>query len=166
MKGYNKLAKVFGWFLLVVGGGWLVLATIFLAFVLPRQAEPAPWPPSMIFELVYLRAISHFILPGFLAFSLIQFFRYLTDLDFKPTWVLMKSYRALYLWAALQLIWIFIYALDFPTNPEVLKEPQNLFVRVFIGNLAPGVIRFLILIGLGHAVRRLLPILEESRTLV
>lgn len=104
------------------------------------------------------------VLPtGFLVLGVSQLIWYLLETEHKPRWILRHAHQLLYAYTA---IWIGYYcwagAIDVQRH---FNEPHDfpwrmILLAVFI------VIKLLALIGVAEILRRMLPVIEESRTLV
>ena len=91
--------------------------------------------------------------------GLVQFIRYLVERDYKPGWILRHGEMIFYVYALLSIlndVWYYI-------NAPSYNSPSH-FIRalVFLGTA----VKVLVLVGLGQILRRLLPVIEESKTLV
>ncbi|MDD5459150.1 MAG: hypothetical protein PHF37_07140 [Phycisphaerae bacterium] len=104
------------------------------------------------------------VLPtGLLILGVAQLIRYLLETDSKPRWILRNADKLLYAYTAILTIyycWV--------GTAEVLRhfnEPYDfpwrmIALAVFI------VVKLLALVGIAEILRRMLPMVEESRTLV
>ena len=117
---------------------------------------PKPFNMNMIALLPsYLKAIFFWI--GIL--GLVQFIRYLVERDYEPSWILRHGEMIFYMYALLSIlndVWYYINA------PSYNSPSPDIRARVFLGTA----VKVLVLVGLGQILRRLLPVIEESKTLV
>jgi len=122
------------------------------------------WPATKPFNMViitflpsYLKAIFFWI--GIL--GLVQFVRYLYENDYLPGWILRNGHLFFYMYAFLTIlegVWIYM------TNDH---SPSLYTLAIKISGSALGTaVKVLILVGLGQILKRLLPIIEESKSLV
>ena len=119
------------------------------------------WPATKPFNMnmiaflpSYLKAILFWI--GIL--GLPQFIRYIVEKDYKPGWILRHGDMFFYLYALLAIleaVWIYM------TNYHSPSLSDMGFVTVF-----SIVVKVMALVGLGRILRYLLPVIEESKTLV
>ncbi len=141
-----------GWALLVMGGIW------FVCFVcLPSSRDDIE---------AILQATSWFLfgftVPALAAIGIAQFARYLFDTDYKPGWVLGHAAVFIYLLAAIEVAWAVFRYFYFVRIMDEATE-QFLWTQLLI---LPTIVKVMILVSLGQVLRRILPIIEESKTLV
>jgi hypothetical protein len=120
------------------------------------------WPATKSFNMViiawlpsYLKGIFFWI--GIL--GLPQFIKYLVERDYKPGWILRHGDMFFYLYALLTIleaVWIYM------TN----YQSPSLSVRVDIITVFSIVVKVMALVGLGQILRHLMPVIEESKSLV
>jgi hypothetical protein len=123
------------------------------------------WPyTSENFVYASVSFTFEFVLPGLIALLLAQLVRYMLDTDYTPNWVLRSGDKILYVYATLLIGQnaLIYYALRVgllgKQGPGHLLLAQPLVV--------PLVVKILILVGLGQILRRIIPVIEESKTLV
>jgi hypothetical protein len=124
------------------------------------------WPAAKSFNMViiawlpsYLKGIVFWI--GIL--GLAQFIKYLLEKNYKPGWILRHGEMIFYLYALLTIfdaVWVFTIAPSY-RSPSVHTGVSGIFSIVF-----STAIKVLILVGLGQILRHLMPVIEESKTLV
>ena len=95
--------------------------------------------------------------------GLAQFVRYLAERNYKPGWILRHGEIFFYLYALLTILTV----IWFYMNASIYRTP-SIYTRVFwiLVTVFPTTVRVLILVGLGQILRRLMPVIEESKTLV
>ena len=151
---YSKAISVVGILMLIVGIAYGVIG----AFTLHN--ESTDWLLAHV--LGFAGTIS---LTGFLALGLASLLRYVLGAKQQPGWVLKHTEMGLYLLAALRLancaFLFYLQAKAFPKNIPVYRLYTS-----FGLSFTMTVTSALILVALGLVLRRALPILEESRTLV
>ena len=109
------------------------------------------WLPS------YLKAIVFWI--GIL--GLPQFIRYLVERNYKPGWILRHGDIFFYLYALLTILEaVWIYMANYHSPSFDIRVDMG-FVTVF-----SIVVKVMALVGLGRILRHLMPVIEESKTLV
>ena len=94
--------------------------------------------------------------------GLAQFIRYLVEKDYKPGWILRHGEMFFYLYALLTIlsvVWVYTIA------PSDLSPDMYSGVSVILVVISTAV-RVLILVGLGQILRHLMPVIEESKSLV
>jgi len=104
-----------------------------------------------------------FLPTGCLVLGLAQFLRYLFDDEYQPGWILRNAVQFVYLYAVvLTFILIIFCAIECSQYPDQWHEIAYRGLSfVFYGG---G--KVLLLIGLGQFIRRVMPVIEESKTLV
>jgi hypothetical protein len=107
-----------------------------------------------------------FFLPGLIALGVMQFIRYLFEETNKPGCILRAADWLFYMYAVFliagkyfQYSWNSIWYAEFIES----ETSRLLFIQPF---LLPTVAKVLILVGLGQIIRRIVPVIEESKTLV
>ncbi|MHC4618856.1 MAG: hypothetical protein ACYTEQ_14015 [Planctomycetota bacterium] len=154
---YCAATRLLGWLLFVLGGIWG--GTYYLRVVsrfgnwVAVQGELNSMPSG----------IFNFVLAGLVALGVAQFARFLLEIDRQPGWLLVHGEGILYLWAGLIVVsHIWDYAQDpslHPTSPYL-----KLLIGLLLALLTTG--KVLALVGLAQILRRITPVIEESRTLV
>jgi len=124
------------------------------------------WPATKSFNMViiawlpsYLKAIVFWI--GIL--GLAQFIKYLFEKNYKPGWILRHGDMFFYLYALLTILetgWIYMTNYHSPSF-----DIRTGFVAVF-SIVVKVMVKVMVLIGLGQIFRHLMPVIEESKTLV
>lgn len=122
------------------------------------------WSATKPFNMViitflpsYLKAIFFWI--GIL--GLVQFVRYLYESDYLPGWILRHGDMFFYLYSFLTILdGVWIYMTD--------DHSQSLYtLTIKISGSALGTaVKVMVLVGLGQILRRLMPVIEESKSLV
>ena len=107
-----------------------------------------------------------FMLLGLILLGIAQFLRYLFETDYHPGWILRHGTAVLYMAAAIVLFgcvvnFLFYTFLTYTAHSNTL----SLLARFFSLSI-PAVAKVLILVGLGQILRRAMPIIEESKTLI
>ena len=122
------------------------------------------WPGTKPFNMViptflpsYLKAIFFWI--GIL--GLAQFVKYLYESKYLPGWILRHGDMFFYLYAfltILEVVWIYM------TN----DHSPALYTRAIkiSGSVLGTAVKVMVLVGLGQILRRLMPVIEESKSLV
>lgn len=146
---YSRAAQSIGRALVSFGAIFVVLSLVASPF---RIAIPA--------------AVVHGIFPGLMAMTIGQFIRYLLETDYHPGWMLRHGDKLLYLYAVLlvmNFVWVKIQAMGIREGTGLDYSP---LAALMLQGLLGLICQVLILIGLGQILRRILPVIEESRTLV
>ena len=150
LRTYCVAARIIGWVLLITAGTWTVstlsgYSSFSLPFVMPIT--------------IFIR-----ILVGLVILGVAQFIRYLFETEYKPGWILRHGEKILYLYAALRIIRItFLFFVDAKRMGDPIYYSPWGFLEA---NGLPVVASALILVGLAQILRRVMPIIEESKSLV
>ena len=117
---------------------------------------------KIVISLIPL-SIFNVIFYGLAILLLVQFIRYLVEEDYKQGWILRNGDKLFYLYALYIILSVVItYATIFSSFP--FSSTRGIFM--IIVSLLSITIRVIILISLGQILRRILPVIEESKTLV
>jgi hypothetical protein len=104
-----------------------------------------------------------FLVFGMVALGISDVIRYLTKEDYQAGWLLRRGDKLLHFYAACVLLnSILIGLLDFPSASVPLVWWIVAIVILVLATLG----KVLVLIGLGLLWRRMMPVLEEAKTLV
>ncbi len=124
---------------------------------------PAPAPNLFHMYMMIVR------LPSFLKgiffwigiLGLAQFIKYLVERNYKPGWILRHGEMFFYLYALLTILEaVWIYMTNYH-SPSFDIRVDVIFVTVF-----SIVVKVMALVGLGRILRHLMPVIEESKSLV
>ncbi|MBW8039824.1 MAG: hypothetical protein FVQ85_07475 [Planctomycetes bacterium] len=156
LKFYCTTARIVGWVILILAA---VIAAIgilsgnFLFGNLPQS------------RLIYIQPLIFTgVLPGILILGIAQFIRYLFESRYKPGFLLRHGDKILYLYAFLLIagvVWNHLIISMMQIGINFTK-----IIPVMLASLVLTVPKVLILIGLAQVVKRILPVIEESKTLV
>ena len=140
--------------LVLIGG--VVYGAIAAFELYAKESRPSGWVVAGAF--VGAAALS---LTGFLLLGLANLLTYILGARQQPGWILERAEKGLYLLAACRLLgYAFVTCYVAKTSPV----PWSNFRVGFAGMSA--VTGAIVLVALGLVLRRSLPIIEESRTLV
>lgn len=164
LKFYCLAARIFGWVLICGGTIWFLLFLL-VTLVVSDAAGTIGWPhTSENFLYASVSFVFEFVLPGLFALLVAQLIRYMLENEYTPGWILRYGDKVLYAFAALLIghnILIY-YVLH-----VVLLEKNSPVRLLLVQPLAvPLAAKILILVGLGQILRRILLVIEESKTLV
>ncbi|MCP4609166.1 MAG: hypothetical protein GY845_10685 [Planctomycetes bacterium] len=164
LKFYYSAARIFGWVLICGGTIWFLMFVL-LTLAVDHAAGTIGWPNTLD-NFVYSSSsyIFEFAMLGLVALLVAQLIRYMLESGYTPGYILRCGDKVLYTYAALLIVQNTL--VHYVLNPELLstlKPGHFIFIKPLIVPLATKV---LILVGLGQILRRLLNVLEESKTLV
>ncbi|MHC4511877.1 MAG: hypothetical protein ACYTAO_23515 [Planctomycetota bacterium] len=164
LRFYCVAARICGWALLFGGTIWFLLFVL-VTLAVSDAAGTIGWPyTSENFIYASVSFTFEFLLPGLIALLLAQLVRYMLESDYQPAWILQCGDKILYVYAVLLIGQnaLIYYALQVgllaKQGPGHLLLVQPLMV--------PLVVKMLILVGLGQILRRIIPVIEESKTLI
>lgn len=158
LKLYCVVARVIGWLLIIGGFFW------FPAILSSIDTSIAVRPEGLLYVISSM--LFDFVLPGLIALGVMQFIKYLFEDTAKPGWLLGMADWLLYAYAGFVAVKAFLRYMwysDWYAEAISLETSRLLFVQPF---LLPTVAKILILVGLAQIIRRILPVIEESKTLV
>ena len=153
LRFYCVATRIIGWTLLIVAGADLILAVYSGHF-----AERAH--RLFIWYRFAQETILGLLLLGLLLLGVGQFIRYLTEEDKQPGWILRHGDKVLYLYAAVTVADSIIRFWHYKVSGV------NEYAGYFLLSMLPAIAKGLIFVGLAQILRRLIPVIEESRTLV
>ena len=163
LKFYCENLRTIGLLILILGsisGFVMITRALFSKFGDRHVAES--FEKSMILGLGPLHFFKIFFI-GIGILGLVQFIRYLVERNYKPGWILRYGDMIFYLYALLSIlhiVWVYM-------NTPIYHSPA-LYVRVpvILATVFSTAVKVLVLVGLGRILRHLMPVIEESKTLV
>ena len=170
LRIYCIIARIIGWFLILGGIVWLFAAVKdFQSSLENKQVEVDFWYSAFVPNFgVYLASsfVYDFIITGFLAFAIGGLLNYLLRPKAKVPLILGMIDKLCYIYAII-LIYkacVSYFWLDrFLAISEWSESARILLVQPLLG---PTLAKVLLLVGIGMILHRLLPVIEESKTLV
>jgi len=170
LQAYCLIARILGWFLVLGGVFW------FFAIARLNLVEVPKTDEQLIDLFLYiLNSLAYdFVIPGFLAFAVAGLLDYLLRPEAKPRLILRMTDKLCYIYAIFLTWRFYVTVLTFGddtwfinlkllTVSEMSESARILLVQPL---LVPTVAKVLLLIGVGMILHRLLPVIEESKTLV
>jgi hypothetical protein len=158
LKLYCVVARIIGWLLIIGGVFWFILTASSF------DTDGSDRPEGLLYLISSM--LFDFMLPGLIAIGVMQFIRYVFEDTDKPGCILRNADRLFYMYAVfLTLKSYFKYCFFTVGYAEAisLESSHLLFIQPFI---LPTIAKVLILVGLGQITRRIMPVIEESKTLV
>lgn len=171
LQAYCLIARILGWFLILGGVFW------FFAIVTGKIVQ-AHQPDEQYIDLLLYIAYSYvydFVIPGLLAFAIGGLLDYLIRPEARPHLILRIMDKLCYFYAVFLILRFFGAIQYFGNNPwwfvnfkflTVSEMPASARLLLVQPLLGPTLAKVLLLIGVGMLLRRLLPVIEESKTLV
>jgi len=155
LRFYCIAAQTMGWILIIVA---LLLAIVSLFRGLPGGERLRSWMLYRLSEQLILD-----LLLGLVMLGLAQFVRYLYQNDYQPGWILRHADKVLYLYAAglivSPIVW---YCFQMTIQSRNLTDTLAFIMSAELPALGRG----LLYVGMGQVLRRIVPLVEESKTLV
>ena len=164
LRFYCLAARIFGWVLICGGTIWFLLFVLVILAV-NDAAGSIGWPhTSENFLYACKSFVFEFVLPGLIALLVAQLIRYMLENEYTPGRILRYGDKVLYVYAALLIGQnVLIYYILHVVLLEKNSPGRLLLVQPLVVPLAT---KILILVGLGQILRRILLVIEESKTLV
>ena len=164
LKFYCTAARIFGWVLLCGGTIWFLMFVL-LTLAVDDAAGEIGWPHTLD-NFVYSISsyVYEFAMLGLVALLVAQLIRYMLEIKYTPGHILRCGDKILYIYAAFLIIQTTL--VHYILNPELLStlKPGHFIFNTPL--IVPMATKVLILVGLGQILRRILNVLEESKTLV
>ncbi len=164
LKFYSIAARIVGWGLVCSGTIWFLIYG-FCILALSDAAGELRWPHTLK-NVIYSTSsfVFEFLFPGLIALIVAQLIGYMTANKNKHGRLLQYGEYVLYAYAALV---IGKAVLQYYLWHGIIPEEQGAGGLLFIQPLVvPVAAKVLIIIGLAQALRRVMPVVEESKTLV
>lgn len=158
LKLYCIVARIIGWVLIVGGVFWSVMTLSSI------DTHAAVRPEGLLYAITSM--LFDFMLPGIVALGVMQLIAYLFGDTDKPGWLLGMAHWLLYAYAvfvAFKAFFKYVLYGHLYAEELSLETSRLLFIQPF---LLPTVAKILILVGLAQIIRRLMPVIEESKATV
>ena len=154
---YWVAARIIGWVLVILSAmmATLALCVAYQAYRFPgSDLEVIPMLGEML-EILFCQ------LPlGIIVLGVAQFVRYVSESDYQPGWLLRHGTSILYLFAVLMFVGPLIRYCSLSPATKLMDTPYDIL------HLLIDATKALILIGMGNILKRAMPVIEESKTLV
>lgn len=162
----RKLLLFYYWAVRVGGWLFLVFTSLHIAGIsVALGSRIGDWPEfhRVLQDDIEWGMLSHVISTSLVALGIAQLIRYLLHADRKPDWILRNADKLLYTYAAIRTgysCWRGVVLMIYHFG-----EPYYLSLDL-VTLVIPIAVKLLVLVGVAELLRRLLPMIEESRTLV
>jgi hypothetical protein len=148
----------------------LILAPIFIIarmFSGDRFSSIGDWP-SLLNLLTHV--LLSYIVPAGLALLVAQFIRHLLEPEYRAGWILRHGTGILYVGAVVVAVncvwrWFFFVVIINHSTLDAFSTWAGKLLAILV-SLVLTAVGILILVGLGQILKRTMPIIEESKTLV
>lgn len=157
LKFYCTTARIVGWAILILAGAGTIFQILVTNILYGRHAAD--------FRHLFVKSVFYEgVLPGILVLGIAQFIRYLFESEYKPGYILRYGDKILYLYAFLLMAGVVWHHLIL----SMMNIGLNFTGRIpaMLASMVLTVPKVLILVGLAQVVKRILPVIEESKTLV
>lgn len=167
LQAYCLIARIMGGILLLGSIIWIFCFMKCLETIPSDKIRTSEEAQDLIEVVTYVASstLYDFIIPGFLAFAIGGLLDFLLRPNAKPRLCLRITDKLCYLYAAFVILKA--YSLNFwfeRLNLPEISEPVRIVLMQSI--LGPTLAKVLLLVGVGMILHRLLPVIEESKTLV
>jgi len=170
LRVYCVIARVIGWILILGGIFWLfAVVKGFQSSVENGQVEADFWFSIVVPNFgVYLASsfVYDFIITGFLAFAIAGLLDYLLRPKARVPLILGMMDKLCYIYAIVLIMKasiVYNWLVKFLAISEMSESARIVLVQPLLG---PTLAKVLLLVGVGMILHRLLPVIEESKTLV
>ncbi|HUT28503.1 MAG TPA: hypothetical protein VMX13_01835 [Sedimentisphaerales bacterium] len=154
---YCEAAQALGWTLL------LFVPSIGVVGRLLSGSMMSNWLSGKILYSVLVIFLNSMSL-GLVLLGVGQFIRYLFDTECQPSWMLRNGTRVLYACAVIVIVSCVLQQLWYTS---LMKNVSNsLLLWRLLLTAIPALAKALILVGLGRILQKVMPVIEESKTLV
>jgi hypothetical protein len=144
----------------------LLLGFISLVSILWNLCPTDRLPKYDVTAFVYKNIspyIFRFVFPGLFLLGINQLIKCVTDINFKPNWILKFSDKIIYLYVAFLIINFTLFSI-YPTE-AIVASPHH-----YLATLIPSAIftsvKALLWVGMAKVLRGIVPIIQESKSLI
>ena len=157
LKFYCVAARIIGWVLVILSA----MPSLLIPYIAHRGLRFYEYSPEMVPMLGALLEVLFGRLPlGVIVLGVAQLIRYVSERKYQPAWLLRHGTGILYLFAVLMFVGPVIrYCVLLPAIKPVDSSS-------IVMHLLADVAKMLILIGLADILKRVMPVIQESKTLV
>lgn len=160
LKFYHIALRLSGWLLLILG-----ICSYGIKLILVKNLGASTMG---IMALNMPLGSFDFILFGLLGLGIAQLIRYLFDSECSPGCILRHGGTFLYAYVVLILIVMairFVFTMDYLRDSDI-QNAQSLFFVTSVTSVVLFAAKALILIGVAQFLKRIMPIIEEYKSLV
>jgi hypothetical protein len=161
LKFYHFAAKIIGWILIGVAPVFIFIS-IHSVTSIPSEANIEANIYLLLLGVQNL--IVYYFCLGLILLGIARFIKYLYSEESQPGWILRHFEKFLYIYAFLMVVGVYF---EFK-NPGI-NSGNPILLHMITYVLSETILTsalVLIIIGLGHIIRRILPVIEESKSLV
>ena len=167
LKFYCTTARIIGWGILILAGAGTIFQILVMNILFGNH--------SSAYRFLFVKSVLfQGVLPGILVLGIAQFIRYLFESEYKPGHILRYGDKILYLYAFLLMVGVVWQHLIISGNVVqldiflIMNSGLNFkgMIPAMLASLVLAVPKILILVGLAQVVKRIMPVIEESKTLI
>jgi hypothetical protein len=168
LKFYCSTARIVGWGILIMAGTGTIFQILVMNILFGNH--------SSAYRFLFVKSILfQGLLPGILVLGIAQFIRYVFENDYQPGHILRYGDKILYLYAFLLIVGVVWQHLIISGNViqrDIFLIMNNIghnfkaMLPAMIASLVLTVPKILILVGLAQVLKRIMPVIEESKTLI
>jgi len=167
LKLYCTTARIVGWGILIIAGAGTIFQILGMNILFGNH--------SSAYRFLFVKSVLfQGVLPGILVLGIAQFIRYLFESEYKPGHILRYGDKILYLFAFLLMVGVVWQHLIISGNVMQLDIFLMMNTGLNFEGMLPAMLtslvltvpKILILVGLAQVVKRIMPVIEESKTLV
>jgi hypothetical protein len=164
LRFYEQAARAVGWVLLCGGVIWLLIFAFWVLASVDAAGE-LRWP-GLSRNLAYAGSafLVSFVAPGLLALLIAQFIKHSLAAEGRPAWILRHGGWVLYACALALVVQALLRIRGW--DPAAAADPDRAGLLFVSPSLVPLLAEILVCVGSGQLLERLLPIIDESKTLV
>jgi hypothetical protein len=160
IENNRRLLQIYYLTALIIG--WALIAVSPLGTIVAFSGNESLSENALAILYILQGVTLNPLILGLLLLGTAQFIRCVSETEYKPGWILQNGSTVLYATAFIVLMSCAVNYLYL-----VFSFPMNTFqILKFLTTFIPALAKVLILVGLGKILRRVLPVIEESKTLV
>lgn len=160
---YHLLTKIIGWGLIALGIMW---TTVKFSALLTRVGNLDEFGSFMRYEMPW--GLVSYIATGIVTLGISQFLKYLIDDQYHPGWLLKHAFALISIYAVTLAVLLTVSCIISCVNAVTNTDnglATELMILIF-SSLFFGGAQVLILLGIALFIKNVMPVIEESRTLV
>ncbi len=150
--------------------GWILLLSTPIRIALMLLLSGGSWPEH------YGHPLSDILSPfpislvmfGVVVLGVAQFIRYVFETEYEQGWILRHGVKIIYLCAVVNIALAGVTILMIFNSSGGVPSQARMLLRMLwvLHGLIPFLAKALLLVGLGRILQRIMPVIEESKTLV
>jgi hypothetical protein len=169
LKFYCTTARIIGWGILIIAAAGTIFQILAMNILFGNH--------SSAYRFLFVKSVLfQGLFPGIIVLGIAQFIRYLFETEYQPGHILRYADKILYLFAFLLMVGVVWQHLIISGNViqlDIFLIMNNIglyfkeqMIPAMLASLVIAVPKILILVGLAKVVKRIMPVIEESKTLI